>query len=304
MIDLSVPELTPELTPEFTPELTPPPAPSSRRPIGVFDSGIGGLTVVRHLLTALPDDSFVYLGDTARVPYGNRSQETVQLYAEQCMNFLLQHHVQAIVVACNTVSAVAMDHLIRQCPVPVIGVIEPAAAEAATLSPNGVIGVIGTRATIASHAYATAIHRHSASARIISQACPLFVPLVEEGWLDTPATTLVAETYLSGFRGEHVDTLVLGCTHYPLLSGVIAKLLPGVHLVDCGACTAMEMAQRLADRPPHPLPPDTQRLQVYVTDSSPLFGELATAFLGMSIGLPNVVAIDHHGSASNEGITT
>lgn len=275
-------------------------APSTlhRRPIGVFDSGIGGLTVLRHLLEALPDDNFVYLGDTARVPYGNRSRETVRVYAEQCMDFLLQHDVQAIVVACNTVSAVAMDHVMQRSPVPVIGVIEPAAAQAATVSATGVIGVIGTRATIASDAYATAIHRHAATARIVSQACPLFVPLVEEGWLDTPATTLVAEAYLSGFRSEGIDTLVLGCTHYPLLTSVIEKLLPGVHLIDCGSCTAVELAHQLQNRSSEAPPNNEQRLHVYVTDPSPLFSELAATFLGMSIGTPQVVTIDHHGIAS------
>lgn len=267
-----------------------------QQPIGVFDSGIGGLTVVRHLLRTLPHEHFVYLGDTARVPYGNRSADTVRVYAEQCMQFLLSHRVQAIVVACNTVSAVAMEHLVARCPVPVIGVIEPAASEASAASSSGSIGVIGTRATIASQAYTAAIHRHRPQARIVSKACPLFVPLVEEGWLDTPATHYIVESYLSDIRTEGVDTLVLGCTHYPLLAPLIQQTLPNTRLIDCGACTATETAKHIRKQGAGLPAEDTKhRLQVFVTDPTPMFEDLATTFLGMTLDPPSVVSIDHHG---------
>ncbi len=260
------------------------------RPIGVFDSGIGGLTVLKHLARRLPHERFVYLGDTARVPYGNRSDETVRLYAQQCAEFLLKHDVKMIVVACNTVSAVAMDHLRAFVPVPVVSVIEPAAAEAAAATRNQHIGVIGTRATIGSDAYAKAIQRSAASAFVHSRACPLFVPLVEEGWLDTAATRAIAEEYLRPLQAQEIDTLVLGCTHYPLLAPVLHDLLPGVHLIDCGACTAAEAARVLEST--DEVAAEIPRMDLYVTDVTPSFTTLARQFLGMPVDDPVVVSLE------------
>jgi len=264
--------------------------PTDPRPIGVFDSGIGGLTVLKHLARRLPHERFVYLGDTARVPYGNRSDETVRLYAKQCADFLLKHDVKLIVVACNTVSAVAMEHLRSFVSVPVIGVIEPAAAEAVAATTNHHIGVIGTRATIGSDAYGKAIGRCSESESVHSRACPLFVPLVEEGWLDTAATRAIAEEYLRPLQAQQIDTLVLGCTHYPLLAPILHDLLPHVTLIDCGACTAAEAVRVLGAEGGS----DTEIpvMDLYVTDVTPSFASLARQFLGMPVNDPVVVSLE------------
>ena len=216
-------------------------------PIGVFDSGLGGLTVVRALMARLPHESLVYVGDTARVPYGPKSPETVQRYAVQIADWLVGEGVKAIVIACNTATAHALEHLQATSPVPVIGVVEPGARAAVATVPHGRIGVIGTAGTIASGAYERAIHALSPDAEVLAQACPLLVPLVEEGWLDHEATRLVLHTYLAPLREASVETLVLGCTHYPLLSGAIAdEMGPGVRLIDSAAETAAETARVLA----------------------------------------------------------
>lgn len=264
------------------------------RPIGVFDSGIGGLSVLKHLVRDLPHERFVYLGDTARVPYGNKSTETIQTYARQCAAFLLQHNVKLIVVACNTASALALDVLRRELPIPVIGVIEPASRAAAAATTNGNVGVIGTRATIASDSYARAISAATTSrVNVQSQPCPLFVPLVEEGWLDTPATRLIAAAYLQPLIANHIDTLVLGCTHYPLLMPMLSAMLPGVALIDCGAWTAREAKQTLLDA--GTLGSDAQQLATffYVTDHTPTFQSLAQQFLEYVVPEPVRVNIDH-----------
>jgi glutamate racemase len=262
------------------------------RPIGVFDSGIGGLTVLKHLVRLMPDEKFVYLGDTARVPYGNKSPETVQLYARQCAAFLRQHDVKLIVIACNTASALALTVLQQELPIPVIGVIEPAARKAVETTRNAHIGVIGTRATITSKAYEHAINRHAAtpSPEIYSVACPLFVPLVEEGWLDTPATRLIADEYTRSLRANAVDTVVLGCTHYPMLAKVLSDLMPNSALIDCGECTAQDALQLI--HPCHRA--DTSNpISLFVTDHTPSFAHLAERFLGFNVGEPVRVSIDH-----------
>lgn len=262
------------------------------RPIGVFDSGIGGLTVLRHLLQLLPNERFVYLGDTARVPYGNKSRETVQLYSKQCAAFLRKHDVKLIVVACNTASALALDELRSHQDIPVIGVILPAARQAVASTRNGTIGVIGTRATIGSGSYESSIRSAAGSQPVTvhSCACPLFVPIVEEGWLDTPATRLIAEEYIHPLREQNIDTLVLGCTHYPLLAPVLQDLLPDVTLVDCGACAAHDAQQAIIPAEPsltqHPL-------ELFVTDQTPSFAKLASSFLGIQVTEPALVSIDH-----------
>jgi len=186
-------------------------------PIGVFDSGIGGLTVLKEIIELLPKESTVYLGDTARVPYGTKSRETVIGYSLENSSFLVNKGVKLIVTACNTASAYAINELRAAFDVPVIGVIEPGARAALSASSQGKIGVIGTEGTIGTHAYSKVIKGIRSTAAVIEKPCPLFVPLVEEGFIDEEATALIAEKYLEGLKGREIDTLVLGCTHYPLL---------------------------------------------------------------------------------------
>lgn len=214
-------------------------AAAATAPIGVFDSGVGGLTVVRELIRQLPRESLIYFGDTARVPYGPKSPETIRSYSGEIAGYLISQGVKAVVVACNTATAHALPILASDLPVPVIGVVQPGARAAVAATKGGGIGVIGTSGTIASGAYEDAIRAVSPSTRVVAQACPLFVPLVEEGWLDTEATTLIARQYLAPIAAAGVDTLVLGCTHYPLLSPVIAAVVgESVRLIDSAQATA------------------------------------------------------------------
>lgn len=218
-------------------------------PIGVFDSGIGGLTVVAAIMRTLPDERVVYVGDTARVPYGPKSPETVLRYSRQIAAWLLEQQVKAIVIACNTATAHALEALQREMPVPVIGVVQPGARAAVNTTRNGHIGVIGTTGTINSGAYHRAIAALSETAIVTGTACPLLVPLVEEGWLDHPATRLIAESYLAPMQAAAIDTLVLGCTHYPLLAPIIGEVVgPGVTLVDSAAETALALRDVLEQR--------------------------------------------------------
>jgi len=234
--------------------LAPAPAPSLRRanvhttaPIGVFDSGIGGLTVVHELLRQLPFEDIVYFGDTARVPYGPKSPETVTRYSREITTFLLEQGVKAVVVACNTATAHALPTLRAEFDVPIIGVIEPGSRAAVAATRSRRVGVIGTQGTVASGAYEKAIHAVEATVSVQSVACPLFVPLVEEGWTDHEATRLIAAEYLSRFCNEDIDTLVLGCTHYPLLKRVIGDTLGrDIRLIDSAEETAAETAATLA----------------------------------------------------------
>ena len=215
--------------------------------IGVFDSGIGGLTVVKELFASVPNARIVYFGDTARVPYGTKSVSTVRRYTEEDTDLLLQHHVSLIVVACNTVSAVALDVAKRLAgKIPVIGMIEPAAAEAVRTTRNGKIGIIGTQATIASKAYEEAISSAAqATGKTVStysQACPLFVPLAEEGWQDHEVAALATKEYLAPIVREGIDTLILGCTHYPVLANVIQRVVGNdVQLINSGAVAAKQV---------------------------------------------------------------
>ncbi len=215
-------------------------------PIGVFDSGIGGLTVLKELLTRLPGESFVYFGDTARVPYGTKSVDTVLKFSRENVTFLLDQSVKFIVVACNTASASAVPRLQREFRIPILGVIEPGVRAAVRESKTSKIGVIGTAGTIRSGAYQRGIEQLCPHAEVRARACPLFVPLAEEGWVDTAVTEMAARTYLGEFLGDGVDVLVLGCTHYPLLSGVIARVVgDGVALVDSAVETAIEVERAL-----------------------------------------------------------
>ena len=217
--------------------------------IGIFDSGIGGLTVVREVFRQLPDERIIYFGDTARVPYGPKSPDTVRRYSREITEFLMSQDVKAIVVACNTATAHALPTLQNEFSLPVIGVVEPGARAAVAASRRGELGVIGTAGTIGSGAYERAIRDIAPNAHILTRACPLFVPLVEEGWLDTEATRLVAREYLAPMKAAGVDTLVLGCTHYPLLKPLLADLLgPDVVLIDSAHETAAEAARVLTER--------------------------------------------------------
>jgi glutamate racemase len=211
----------------------------NKAPIGIFDSGLGGLTVAHAIFERLPHESTIYFGDTARVPYGPKSPDTVRRYSLEIMRWLLEQGVKSIVVACNTSTAHALDSLQKESPVPVLGVIEPGARAAVAASSGQPIGVIGTAGTIKSGAYERAIRILAPEVEIASRACPLFVPLVEEGWLNHPATELVAEEYLAPVRGRNVTTLVLGCTHYPLLKPLLQEVIGvGVQLIDSAAETA------------------------------------------------------------------
>ncbi len=217
------------------------------RPIGVFDSGIGGLTVLKALTEILPGENFIYLGDTARTPYGNKSSEVITRYSRENAEFLLAKGIKLLVVACNTSSAVALDAIARDTAVPVIGVIEPGAQAAAEASVKGKIGVIGTEATIASGIYTRLLKRLRPEAEIYTRACPLLVPLVEEGWTDNEIACRTVEHYLAGLKDSGIDTLLLGCTHYPMLRGLIRQVIgPGVRVVDSAGATARAVRSTLA----------------------------------------------------------
>ncbi|MGH7674040.1 MAG: glutamate racemase [Gemmatimonadales bacterium] len=224
-------------------------SPRPHAPLGVFDSGIGGLTVARALFERLPRESVIYFGDTARVPYGPKSPETVRRYSAEILAYLLHRGVKAVVVACNTSTAHALDALRAHSPVPVVGVIEPGAHAAVSATRTGHIGVIGTAGTIASGAYERAIRALWPDAVVHSVACPLLVPLVEEGWFDRPATELIAGEYLAPLKAAGVDVLVLGCTHYPLLKPLLARVMgPAVKLIDSAEETAGAVEGVLAER--------------------------------------------------------
>ncbi len=249
--------------------------------IGVFDSGIGGLTVLQALREALPAaETLIYLGDTARVPYGTKSDETVVRYALEGARFLQRRGVKALVIACNTMSAVALPALEREVRLPVVGVIGPGAEAACRVTRTGAIGVIGTAATVKSGAYARAIVFHRPDARVVGRACPLFVPLAEEGWVDNDVARAAAEAYLGPLKDERIDTLVLGCTHYPLLERVIgATMGPGVTLVDSARATARVVRARLEERGLLATGAAGED-QFIVTDSPERFREVGSRFLG------------------------
>jgi len=264
----------------------------NRAPLGVFDSGIGGLTVARAVFERLPHESVIYFGDTARVPYGPKSPDTVRRYAGEILTYLLGRGVKALVVACNTISAHALDYLAARCPVPLVGVIEPGARAAVQATRAGKIGVIGTAGTIASGAYERAIKALRPDAPVCAQACPLFVPLVEEGWFDHPATELVARQYLEPLQRAGVDVLVLGCTHYPLLKPLLTRVLgAGVALVDSAEETAKVVAQ-VIEQGGLAAPPDTGAVHRFVvSDDEPHFRRVGARFLGEKLQVVEVVPL-------------
>lgn len=263
-------------------------------PLGVFDSGLGGLTVVRELRRRLPNERIVYLGDTARVPYGTRSRETVVRYAIGCSRVLVKQRVKAIVVACGTVSSVALDDTRVELDLPVIGVIEPSARAAVAVAKGGTIGVLGTQGTIASGAYPRAISALSTRAEVVANPAPLFVPLAEEGWLEGEVPKLAAQRYLAPLIEKGARTIVLGCTHYPLLKETIereARAMAGepVTVIDTGSAVAEEVAAFLDERG-RARPTGEGSLEVMVTDLPRSFAEVGSRFLGAP--LENVRQID------------
>ncbi len=261
---------------------------NQRRPIGVFDSGVGGLTVVRALRARLPGEDIVYLGDTARVPYGSKSPRTVERYSLTCLQFLLAHDVKLVLIACNTASAQALPALIAASPVPVIGAVDPGAESALAASNGRRVGVIGTLGTVRSGAYERALTARDPATRVTALACPLLVPLAEEGWVDDDVAAAVARRYLTELfvRDPDIDTIVLGCTHYPLLRDVLARTaaaLAGrpIAIVDSASAMAEAAAQALGgdvtDRRAH-----AGALACFATDISRL-DELAPRFLGEAV---------------------
>lgn len=263
---------------------------SARRPtIGVFDSGVGGLTVLKALLELVPDADYLYFGDTARLPYGSKSVETVARYAVEAAHFLESHGAQMLVIACNTATALALDRITATTHVPVIGVVEPGAESAAAASKNRKVVVVGTEATVSSHAYLKALETRRLRAR--EKACPLLVPLVEEGWVEHAVTEQVAGIYLGEAFGDgfhDADVLVLGCTHYPLLKPVLRRVAPGhVSIVDSAESTAREVAARVKRLAPSTLNAEERRrlprLKFFATDSVEKFRRLGQRFLGQVI---------------------
>src|ERR1043165_5376800 len=253
----------------------------SDAPIGIFDSGVGGLTVFRAIENRLPNESLIYLGDTARIPYGVRSASTIERYSLECARFVQSKGVKAIVLACNAASALAADYLRSKCSVPVVGVIRPGSRRAVEETRNGRIGVIATEATVSSGAYERAMLAIREGLEITSRACPLFVPLAEEGWLDHPVTFQVAEEYLSGLRASKVDTLVLGCTHYPILRPVIERTLGDqVKYVDSGEAVAERIEAILDEEGLTSRNGSPRTEEFYVTDSAVRFRRVAELFLG------------------------
>ena len=252
-------------------------------PIGVFDSGLGGLTVAHAIMRQLPNESLVYFGDTARVPYGPKSPETVQRYSREIATFLIEQGVKVIIVACNTATAHALPMLQAEFDLPVIGVIGPGARAAVRATRNQRIGVIGTDGTVRSGAYVRAIEEESPSARVTALSCPLFVPLVEEGWTEHAATRLVAAEYLEGMQAAEVDTLVLGCTHYPLLKPLLAEIMgPGVTLIDSAEETARDLQSMLAQRNFGNRRADPE-YRFFASDDAAKFLALGQRFLGDAI---------------------
>lgn len=260
-------------------------ADASNAPIGVFDSGIGGLTVVRELIRQLPDEDIIYFGDTARVPYGPKSPETVTRYAHEITSYLQDQGVKNVVVACNTATAHALDALRDHFDLPITGVIDPGARAALSASSARRVGVIGTAGTVSSGAYERAIHALDEAVYVTARACPLFVPFVEEGWLDHPAIDLVAREYLASLRQSGIDSLVLGCTHYPLIKSVIARAVgPGIRLIDSAEETAGEVARLLAERGlRHGARDDSPRFRFIASDVPEQFRNVGKRFLGSAI---------------------
>jgi glutamate racemase len=250
------------------------------KPIGIFDSGIGGLTVVKHLMRLLPDEDLIYFGDTARIPYGTRSHEMIKQYALEDAFFLQQFDIKFLVVACNTASAVAANLLKGILPVPVMGVIVPGAEKAVKVSRNGKIGIIGTTATVNSHAYDSEIKKLSPQAEIFSRASSMLIPLVEEGWIDEEITRLTIRKYLKPLLISGIDTLILGCTHFPLLHHTIqSEIGETITIIDSGEETAKKVKTMLHELNLKRGAVNSARFEFYVSDIPLKFDQIAARFL-------------------------
>lgn len=256
----------------------------NNNPVGVFDSGIGGLTVLKEIFRVLPNESTIYLGDTARVPYGIRSAETVLRYSFENTAFLVRQGIKLLIIACNTASAVSLDRLRESLRIPVIGVIEPGAKAAARATRNKSVGVIGTEATINSGAYTMSLKTLDPAIMVTGLPCPLFVPLVEEGFTDNEVAAMIADNYLGSLKGKGIDTLVLGCTHYPLLKEVISKVMGrDVALIDSAVETVRKLKAVLSQAGMEHASPDNITRRFYVTDSPERFTRVGERFLGEKI---------------------
>lgn len=270
----------------------------SSSPIGVFDSGRGGLTVAREILRQLPNEKIVYFGDTARVPYGSKSKETIIRYSKQIVRFLLTKKVKAIVVACNTASAFALDELEKEFDIPIIGVIKPGAKTAVENTKTKRIGVIGTEGTIRSAIYSEVIHEYDKEAIVLGKACPLFVSLVEEGWLHDTVTDEVANRYLSEFKDRDIDTLIMGCTHYPLLRSTIRKTMgEDVALINPAYETAISLGKLLKDKglaSKEDLIPKKEMYDFYVSDAPRKFVEFANSIMPIEIEKATQINIEEY----------
>lgn len=267
-------------------------------PIGVFDSGVGGLTVMREIMRQIPNERIVYFGDTARVPYGNKSKETVTRYSRQIVRFLQTKQVKAIVVACNTASAYALDELEKEIDIPIIGVVKPGARAAVEATRNGRIGVIGTNGTVSSGIYDTYIRELKSDADVIGKACPLFVPLVEEGLWQDPVTDEIVMRYLSELIDEGIDTLIMGCTHYPLIRSTIGRIIgEHVKLVNPAYETARELKELLmANGLFNPIPPNlgTNKYQFFVSDGAERFLNFANSIIKYGVLSAKIINIEEY----------
>jgi len=267
-------------------------------PIGVFDSGVGGLTVAREIMRNIPGERIVYFGDTARVPYGSKSKDTVLRYSRQIIRFLRTRKVKAIVIACNTASAYALEEIQKELDIPIIGVVKPGARVACQVTQNGRIGVIATDATIQSEIYTDFICNQDANIRVIGKACPLFVPLAEEGWLDDPVTIQIAKRYLQELKDSDIDTLILGCTHYPLLRSTVGKIMGSrVRLVNPAYETALELARLLKREGianPGKNQEESEHYQFYVSDASDKFKQVANSILPYDIDTTKQINIEEY----------
>ncbi len=273
----------------------------SALPIGIFDSGVGGLTVYRALHERLPAERFVYLGDTARVPYGTKSLSTVERYGIENAKFLEAQGIKLLVVACNTASALALPAIGKAIDIQVVGVIEPGARSAVRIAGGKTIAVIATEATVQSGAYAKAINNIDPNAKVIERACPLFVPLAEEGWANSDVARSVAEQYLQDLRDADLGALVLGCTHYPILRDLIAETIGDIPLIDSGAATAREVQALLESTGASPAQREIEDRRLcddldhfYVTDAAERFAKVAERFLGTAPSVLEAVEVWGH----------
>ena len=265
---------------------------TSNSPIGVFDSGLGGLTVLKSLEEILPNESFIYFGDTAHVPYGSKSAEMVTLYSQQIMDFFLKYKTKAVVIACNTASAVAFQHLKRNYDIPLFDVVTPSVEYSMKVTKTQKIGVIGTYSTIQSSAYKRMFNDLGGGCSILEISCPLFVPIIEEGWADSPIAKDTAEFYLHDFMNSDIDTLILGCTHYPIMANTIQALLPNqINLVHSGKTVGHKLIEYLKEKNCESAANRSRSVQFFVTDYPQKFDELGSRFLGKKLNKVTHISI-------------